>query len=254
MFLPIVVSNGVLQNSDVRDEIVGNLARSDLDGYLVWVDCFDETEVGSNSLQKFLSLVRSLRKRSEQEIINLHGGYFSILAAGTIGQNSISGVAHGPEFGEHRGVVPVGGGIPRAKFYIPSLHSRVPYREAATLLSSKGWLKSPSDFFQNVCACPECKKVIGADIKNFTTYGDATAKLVRRDNGFVRMEFPTSAAKQQCLRHYLERKAIEYKFADNSRDEIIKDLQTGYTAFIDLAPESSEHLAVWAKALADIDF
>jgi hypothetical protein len=255
LFVPIVLSRGALLSGEVRDSILQYLADEHLDGFLLWIDDLDETEAAGSTLAAFLALTRGLKKRPSQELINLHGGYFSILAAGNLGGAAISGVAHGPEFGEHRGVVPVGGGIPRPKFYLPQLHARIPYREAQAYLRDLGLLDDTEKFFRNVCDCTECRIVLAPGIEKFTTYGDSTVKLVRRDQGFTRMEFPTSVAKQQCLRHYLERKAREFLFSANAdRSDIIEDLRAGYLSFRDIAPESAGHLAVWAKVLAGVDF
>jgi len=254
LFVPIVLSRGALLSAEVRGGILEYLAEEKLDGFLLWIDDMDESEAAGGTLSAFLALARGLRKRPEQHVINLHGGYFSILAAGNLGAGAVSGVAHGPEFGEHRAVVPVGGGIPRPKFYLPQLHTRIPYREAQAYLNDLGLLENTEKFFANVCDCAECRGVLGPGIDKFTSYGDATVKLVKRDRGFTRMEFPTSIAKQQCLRHYLERKAREFEFSANSEPAaIVEDLRSGYLSFRDIAPESAGHLAVWAKVLAAVD-
>lgn len=254
LFLPIVLSRGVLLDQELRNAIIMFFAQEALDGYLLWIDDLDETEAAGNTLSAFLDLARRLRRRPDQEIINLHGGYFSILAAGTLGKRALTGVSHGPEFGEHRGVVPVGGGIPRPKFYLPQLHARISYRDAQAYLNELGYLESPEKFFSEVCNCSECRAVLSSGVDKFTSYGDATVKLVKRDRGFTRMEFPTSVAKQQCLRHYLERKALEFRFAaDSDSSLILDDLRAGYLAFREIAPETSGHLAIWAKALTGED-
>jgi hypothetical protein len=255
LFVPIVLSKGALISEEIRGFILQYLAEEQLDGFLLWIDDLDESEAAGDTLRALLALARGLKKRPEQHVINLHGGYFSILAGGNLGSGALSGVAHGPEFGEHRAVVPVGGGIPRPKFYVPQLHTRIAYREAQAYLQELGLLADSSTFFENVCDCAECRAVLAAGIGNFTSYGDATVKLVKRDRGFTRMEFPTSVAKQQCLRHYLQRKAREFDFAANSEPAVImEDLRSGYFLFRDAAPESVGHLAVWAKVFgADME-
>lgn len=252
LFVPIVLSKGALLSPEIRAAIFEYLAEEKLDGFLLWIDDLDESEAAGGTLAALLELARGLRKRPEQHIINLHGGYFSVLAGGNLGAGALTGVAHGPEFGEHRAVVPVGGGIPRPKFYLPQLHTRIPYREAQAYLKDLGLLEDSATFFANVCDCDECRAVLKDGIDKFTSYGDATVKLVRRDRGFTRMEFPTSIAKQQCLRHYLERKAREFDFAATSEPTVLlEDLRSGYVLFRDIAPESAGHLAVWAKVFGE---
>ena len=186
-----------------------------------------------------------------REVINLHGGYFSVLAAGTLGKSAMSGVTHGPEFGEFRSVVPVGGGIPIARYYIPALHTRIRYREAVKFLKAKGWLVSAEAFREHVCDCPECLETLGGDISRFTEFGKGKVKDVKRGSGIVRIEYPTTQTKLHCLRHYLQRKAIEYRFADTaSKEQIIANLHDGRGFKDVMGLDGVSHLQRWEKALS----
>ena len=139
LFASVVVSQGVILNDRVRVEIADALKAEEVAGFIVWVDELEEQSAGATKLSGLLALTRSLRENG-REVINLHGGYFSVLAAGKLGNGAMSGVCHGPEFGESRAVVPVGGGIPIARYYLRHLHTRVRYRDALRYLRLKGWL------------------------------------------------------------------------------------------------------------------
>ena len=76
-------------------------------------------------------------------------------------------MAHGPEFGEYRPVVPVGGGIPISRYYVPLLHSRVRYNDATQMFAAKSWLDEVSGFLTNVCDCAVCADTLDNDIENF---------------------------------------------------------------------------------------
>ena len=251
LFASIVLSQGIILNAAVREEILEAIKGEEVSGFIVWIDELDEQEAGLTKLQGLLALTRSLRD-NDREVINLHGGYFSVLAAGTFGQRAMTGVCHGPEFGECRSVVPVGGGIPMAKYYLPQLHARVRYRDVVRFLRAKGWLADAATFHTYVCDCAECIETINGNIANFVEFGRGTVREVRRGGGLARIEYPTGATKLKCLQHYLQRKRIEYRFADTaSRDQIVTELERGRDDFLEVAGlDGIAHLDEWIDALS----
>lgn len=251
VFTAVVVSQGILLDDLAQEAISDGLSSASLDGYLLWVDNLDEKSASKSELVGLLELARRLRAGGKREVINLHGGYFSILAAGVLGKRALSGVTHAPEFGEFRSVVPVGGGIPIARYYIPRLHTRVRYRDALRMFTAKDWLDSAGSFHKGVCDCEECKEVVANDPANFTLFGESTVKSVRRKHGIARIEFPTTEAKRRCLRHYLQRKRIEYGFAETaSETQLLDDLDSGIQAYQDVAGlEGVAHLQRWKDTL-----
>lgn len=250
IYTSVVVSQGVILDETISREIASRLINVGFDGFLLWVDNLDELSAGGAELSGLLRLARLLRNGDRLPVINLHGGYFSIMAAGTLGRQAFSGVTHAPEFGEYRSVVPVGGGIPIARYYIPQIHARVRYRDALRFLNSKGWLSDAATFHREVCNCPACQDVIGGNAANFTLYGEDTIKEVRRGRGLVRIGYPTSATKLRCLRHYLYRKAAEYSFAADSAEPIIEDLQHGVDELKSvMGLDGVSHLILWQKVL-----
>lgn len=247
IFTSIVLDKGIISNKDSLNTIIKTFSAFDVDGFVIWIDDLNENETQISNLQGILELARKIKTKPSQEIINLHGGYFSILAAGVLGNQLFTGVTHGPEYGEHRSVVPVGGGIPLAKYYIRSLHKRTKYKEVVRALESKGWLKDSDSFHHNVCNCSKCKEVINNDIKNFVEFGRTNVKEVNRGTGLVRIEYPGTQTKENCLLHYLQMKSEEYKFsANSSKEEIINDLKKGIRDFEDtLGLAGVSHLKKW---------
>jgi len=164
----------------------------------------------------------------------------------------MTGVAHGPEFGEYREVVPVGGGIPIARYYIPQLHARVRYRDALRIFANAKWLDSAEVFHSQVCDCSECKKVLDGNADNFRLFGEGTVKNVRRRHGIVRIEYPTGDTKLRCLRHYLQRKHREYTVAAKADEAtLLGNLDAGVEKFKNLAGlDSVSHLQLWRSVLA----
>jgi len=255
IFASVVIDQGILlDDSRIKEITKAYSAIKGLDGYLVWIDSLDEQVAASSALRALLKLWRGLRQQN-REVINLHGGYFSVLAAGKPGKGALTGVTHGPEFGEYRGVVPVGGGIPIARYYMPHLHARVRYRDTLRMLQAKGWLVSAKSFHDNVCDCDVCAETIGGDSKGFVKFGEANTKSVRRRGGLVRIAFPTKDAKDRCLRHYLHRKNREYQAAGQAEPKVLlDDLLAGVEKYEDVAGlDGVKHLKIWHKVLSKPD-
>lgn len=247
IFTSIVVSQGIVSDFEEVDKIIKSFNNLNISGLLIWVDDLYELSGGKRELKGLIKLAQGLRKDGEREVINVHGGYFSVLAGGVLGNNAFSGVTHGPEFGEHRAVLPVGGGIPIARYYIPRLHARIRYPDATYIFKAKGWLDSASVFHEKVCDCDECKSTLNGDAGNFTMFGKGEPKEVRRGKGIVRIEYPTKETTLHCLQHYLQRKKREYDFASNaSKSEALNDLRQGVTEYINVVGgDGVGHLELW---------
>lgn len=254
VFASIVIDQGVLADDDLRGQVVAAMNGLGLDGFLVWVDSLDEQAASRAELAGLVKLGRGLRGDGKREVINLHGGYFSVLAAGNLGNAAMTGVVHGPEFGEFRGVVPVGGGIPIARYYIPDLHVRVRYRDALRAFRAAKWLDSAKDFHENVCDCDECKRVLDGDPNNFAQFGDSTAKSVRRGRGLVRIDYPKKETTEVCLKHYLQRKRREYLASTKMpAEELLKNLRLGAEKYEPiLGPDGVTHLRNWHRVFTNL--
>ena len=255
LFASIVLDHNSLIDPTLREEIVDKYLQSDANGFLVWIDGLDEHEAGSGTLKSLLALSKGLRDEGAREVINLHGGFFSVLAGSSLGGGVFSAVTHGPEFGEHRAVVPVGGGLPVARYYIPLLHRRIRYVDARLMLAAKKWLGSKETFLDNVCGCEICKQAIENGIEGFAAFGEhAPPKDFHRDpDGKRRVrirQFPTGKASNLCLRHYLCCKEQEYKRAEkDSADDLVEWVQQGYREFKSVAGlEGVKHLHLWLRA------
>lgn len=248
LFASIVLGQGVLESEQARKKLVKTYDALPVDGYFIWVDDLDETSASGSELLALVELARDLRSR-KLEVINLHGGYFSVLAGSQLGGGALTGVAHGPEFGEHRGVVPVGGGIPIARYYVPRLHARIRYRDTLAMFKGTNWLGSAKAFHDNVCDCRVCRDVLGGHAERFTQFGRSNVKNVRRRGGVVRIDFPTKETQVLCLTHYLQRKLAEYKAASELEAEALADeLDQSYHDYKHVAGlEGVGHLRVWLK-------
>ena len=241
IFVPIVVEQGVILNERLIKKIVDEFSNIEVDGFLIWVDNLNEHKASGAELNGLIELARGLRQESNNKaVINLHGGFFSILSAGELGGYAMTGVAHGPEFGEYRSVVPVGGGIPVPKYYMRALHIRMKYRNAVSLINSMGWLSDAETYFKYVCGCQECKEVIANDIRNFTRFD---------------VEAMKEGTKERCLKHYLNCKKSEYDFVSKeSKEKIIDDISETKETFQEvLGLNSVSYLELWLNTLNNYD-
>ena len=251
-FGALVISRGVLVSEQARNILIKAFEEIPISGFIIWVDNLDEQVASKAELNGLLDLGKRLCRNGEREVINLHGGYFSILAAGSLGDNALTGVAHAPEFGEFRSVVPVGGGIPISRYYVPELHARVRYREAISMFRSLQWLDSADSFHENVCGCEVCRSTLDNSADNFIQFGESTTKTIRRKNGVVRIDFPTHEARVRCLKHYLQRKKKEYEAAaDAPRNVLIENLQKGEQTFREvIGLDRVAHLTLWTEVFS----
>jgi hypothetical protein len=253
IYSAIVISQGILLEDNLITSIINYFKGVDVDGFLLWVDNLDETNTNRAVLTGLLNLTRGLREGGRRDLINLHGGYFSVISSSPeFGIPSFSGISHGPEFGEFRPVIPVGGGIPVAKFYIRQLHSRVDYKESLRYFRQKDWLDTADSYYNNICNCSECHEVIKDNPANFTIYGLSETKIIKRGMGTVSRDFSLKETKEHCLKHYLNKKVEEYNFVtDNSGANLLAELKSSEEEFFKVAGrEAVSHLNLWFKVLS----
>lgn len=155
--------------------------------------------------------------------------------------------------GDLRTGTAAGGGIPISRYYVPKLHARIRYRDAAAMFTQLGALESAKVFHGRVCNCAQCKATLNGNAANFTEFGKGTIKNVRRKHGIVRIQFPTAEAKLICLRHYLQRKNREYIGASEiDRSGLLNNLKAGEIEYRSVAgPTGVSHLKTWRTVFGD---
>lgn len=238
MAAQLVLDKSVLLDKEKCKKIVEAYSKISIKRILLWVDAFAEDEAEESELSAFIDLVQSLALKSK-EVYNVYGGYFSILL--TKIENGLAGVSHGLEYGESRAVVPVGGGIPMAKYYYPPIHKRIKYPELVKILLSKNWMDGAnnSDFHDQVCACKQCR--------NIPQFGESFP--VRR--GKVTLYYPTQAAKNHSLRHYLINKKKEFEFLSSDWEKVLGQLASANKEYSGLlGPAEVGHLGRWSRAIS----
>jgi hypothetical protein len=203
MATEIVITQSVLSDPKKIKTLIDKYTEIKPDVFLIWIDAFSEHEVSDGLLDSFIKMLKQL-KASGSQVVNLYGSFFSVmlLHCGILG-----GVTHGLEYGEERPLVPVGGGIPTAKFYLPILHLRLRGDDAIYAVQALGGFKSVADFHKFVCDCPQCKRTVSnSPRKEFGGYL-RTKRVNTRD-------IPYPETKENSVRHYMFTKQKEFANRD----------------------------------------
>lgn len=253
VYLSLVVSKDALDN---EGDIVSAISGVKPDGILLWIDSHVEEELRRSEVINYVHFLRGLKNNTEF-LYNSHGGYLSILLCHTELGGLLDGLAHSVNYGEHRNVVPIGGGLPMARFYLYLLHSRLRWGDAAELVQPRGWLDSFENYRENICMCHQCQELFvekGSAEKAFDLFGKSNpVTITRRDGTIVRLDYPTKEAKQAATRHYLYNKAKEFDdVATKALGELLQDLDTTYTQISeDSGEEVVSHLRTWHEVLSE---
>lgn len=236
--IEIVITQSVLFDSKKVKTLIDKYTKLNPAVFLVWVDAFSEHEVSEGLLDAFVSMMNDL-KVSGSQVVNLYGSYFSVML---LHRGILDGVTHGLEYGEERPLVPVGGGIPTAKFYLPVLHLRLRGDEAFYAVQALGGFKSVADFHRLVCDCPQCKKAISnAPEKDFGAYLK-TKRVNTRD-------IPYPETKENSVRHYMFTKQKEY--TDKNIDKILGQLSDAKRQLRKyVGSENTDHCEKWANVIS----
>ena len=104
----------------MSDYLKSELSELKPEGILLWVDEQYEESLLIPEIVNFIKFLKSLSDVTDT-IYNSHGGYLSqILAHKGIGL--LNGIGHSVNYGEHRSVIPIGGGIPINAVSVLILH------------------------------------------------------------------------------------------------------------------------------------
>ena len=241
VYAEIVIDRGILDNPEALNKIANTYLEQDAcDGYLLWVSDLSEHEASVSTLAGLRTLVNILAKTGKP-VINLYGGYFSLLLV----EFGMAAVCHGPGYGEDRDVIPVGGGMPVSKFYLTPVHQRLMYRNVQFILRDPSW--NIQAYYNEICAEAECKEILSGDLTNFRIYGEET---VAEKKGKT-YSYPTYESRIHSTKHYLEAKIIEYADVVNKeRNALIEQLRQAKRRFDPLMPGARlRHLDAWIEVI-----
>lgn len=252
IFAQITLEKEILFNRNKIKNIINRYGNSDCDGIFIWIDDFDEKRVNLDLLKSFIYIIMELNKNGKK-VYNIYGSYLSIIMTSLFRSFRLSGVCHGPGYGEYREVVPVGGGLPIAKFYYPDIHKRLRFQEAVKIFHKYGYLDSVEEYFKNVCECPQCRNILNNNTDNFIEFGMTKVISFKRKGLIINRDFPTTSTKEICLKHYLYNKDREFKEIKKiKKDYLISKFNEMYKKTNKLIGLSEVYyLKNWAKILKE---
>jgi hypothetical protein len=240
MATEIVITQSVLFDPKNVKSLISRYKEIKPELFLIWVDAFSEHEVSEGLLDAFVTMMNDL-KASGSQVVNLYGSYFSVML---LHRGILDGVTHGLEYGEERPLVPVGGGIPTAKFYLPALHLRLRREDAIRAVRALGGFESVADFHKHVCDCTQCQRAISkSPEKDFGDYL-RTKRVNTRD-------IPYPETKENSVRHYMFSKQKEY--TDKNIDKALgqlRDTRKQLRKYV--GAENTDHCEKWASIISGL--
>ena len=240
-YTQIVLSKELLEDEDFIDEIVSEVNQTK--GVFYWIDNFDETKATESELRNVLRFINKIQVSK----INLYGGYFSTL----LKFKGLNGVIHGLEYGESRDVVPVGGGIPVAKYYLPSIKRRLKAEDIIEIIFAKN-IMNKELFHKHICACDKCQEITGGNIQELIdSFLKIYATTKTFQHGKTLREYPITESKVNSLYHYLNVKYIEFNNVErHSLDDLLNELDKAYDNYEPIfADNFLDYLKIWQKVL-----
>jgi hypothetical protein len=236
----VCAHQNILADEGLSRELIGHLKSSRPDGVWLWLSRFDEHSATVQDLSRLRTWVEELAPH--MGVFNMHGSFFS-LALSKIG---MGGIAHGVGYGEQKDVVPViGQSTPTVQYYVRALHGKYSVPQVIRSFSVLK-VKTPEDFFAEICECAICRGVIGNDLRAFTQFGE-----IHYSRPTSKRAAQTPAAAKRCRFHFLlNRKAERDEIRSATLAEVAEELQKAARTWSRSAVGGSiEHLKRWAEAL-----
>lgn len=259
VFGQIVIEKSSLLDNDIIAKIVNAYRGINCAGFTIWIDDLNEHEASKEELEGFVNFLYQMKEVNSKPILNMYGGYFSILLAHK-DLGLLSGVAHGLEYGESRKVYPVGGGIPVSKYYYYPLHQRMDFTKAFYLLEHANIVDLRKDnwgttekYFSEICKCEQCKKIMGNEMINFVEFESREFYEIKRKDQVLRRKKASSDTKKNCLYHYLLCKKIEFvslsKFSINNLLKKLYVAGLSYGDCMSVKENELDYTSIWRDVL-----
>jgi hypothetical protein len=219
LFAVLCMSRSILLSDEAMSTILDDYSKLKLDGFLLWICNFREDHEPTPLLLGFRRLV-SLLKSLNKKIVNLHGGFYSLV----LHHFGLDGFAAGVCYKESADPTefPTGGpaGGPVPKYYIQGIKVKMDKIEAALAISDLSSLR---------CSCDICREQ--------TDY-------------MLDIATPDTVSRELMRRHFLMvRKQEKENIAKSSLKHVIRELKDAYNTFesrADIVP--IEHLKRWIEA------
>lgn len=221
--VPIIFTKASSLSPDLLDYFNG------VGRVILWLDDFQENglENKEKNVQDLVNYKNFAIKAKTMNIslINLYGGYYSIM----LSKCGVTGICNGVVYGESKSFGSSVGGVPPVRYYVKSLHRFLPLTAAASLLGDqKG--KDLLDVENK-----ECMELIGGDI-----------------NQIYLMKNKENISKTH-MQFILSRKSEMSDVSKWSEEEILAQLENTY-AYKDIVEQyynkKLEYLVAWREAFS----
>ena len=235
----------ILQNDNDITELIKKFKQLDVEGYLLWVSGLDEKEFGMNSLKNFIRIITNLNQNN-RKVINMYGGYLSIL----LSKIGLSGFSHGVGYGAEKDVEPVIGGVPSVKFYFPPLHERFLFADIKFVLAQMN--TTPEKYKEQICNCDICNMTIQNNIDNFDKFGETKPSPNAKPNSrFADREYATGDSVRLNRIHFLKARHKEIQIVKNTDlKKLLMELEATnnkYKTYFGY----NEHFKIWSEVLLE---
>jgi hypothetical protein len=140
----------------------------------------------------------------------------------------------------------IGQSTPTVRYYLPRIRVKAGVPQIEYCFNGLG-VKSPSDFYQQVCDCVVCKGVVRTSIFEFQAFGE-----MHYSTPTAERKAQTPAAAKRCRYHFLLSRIKERDWLRSaSPADILRDLTDEHgrwSNFPSIASDCS-HLPRWIAAL-----
>ena len=225
LYAVIALDKALLSNIDALKQVLRDYVNysNKVDGYAVWIVDFDETEEDFDSLRMFALFTKTLKERSGKPVINLYGGYFSLLLSKL---SIIDGIVTKICYRQRRSRCIVDGGPPIEQYYFSLIKTKMNIHTVALIVHEDQSLK---------CKCPICSKHFD--------------EIVRKE-----LEKPRSAT-NELKKHFLYAFGDEIKHVSaTSLNTLLNELKQNYEKAESLISHIGyiDHLITWYNVISKL--
>jgi len=211
-------------------------------GYFLWATAFDETRATAGQIDGLRHLASRLCGTPGRPLLNMYGGYFSLL----LKEHHMDGVSHGIGYGERRDVIPVtGGGMPPARYYLPAIHDEISIDDLFRLAAGM----ANDEFLHTICGCTICAHLIRSGGVQFLLdqFGATVRKLVQD----TYRDVPAPSVFKLTKFHFLDARHQEVQSLQSvPLGTLVHRLSEAHDRFaLQLGPQRLSYLRVWHRAL-----
>lgn len=238
----LCIDGFIIDNRNLITTIAEEYAQAECAGYLIWATDFNHAYVTEGQIRG-LQLLVSILGKTNRPIINMYGGYFSML----LSDEGLSGISHALGYGERRPLIPpTGGGMPPARFYLPGIHSEIPIDDLVRLASSLD-----EDAYRSlVCDCLICVGLLSrGGLDNLL---EAYGKTERKRWGASFRNFPAPEVYKFTRFHFMANRSTEVGMVNQaaSRDALLEQLAEAYEQYEHRVSADLRFLRRWKSALS----